>query len=173
MPRRSIEPEGRPAGPRQPGEASCPKGQTATPSFAGSLSWGVRAGESGTATSAKPKKRRFNTYVWATLALVASSECVAAAELDPSSGLIIADSWQLVRGHCTACHSAKLVTQQSGDAKRWLGLIRWMQETQGLWQFDQQTESKIITYLATNYPPTAKSRRPPLRPHEMPANSHH
>jgi hypothetical protein len=78
--------------------------------------------------------------------------------------------WQLVRNHCTACHSSRLITQQRGSADQWLAMIRWMQKKQNLWPFEPDTERRIITYLAQNYPPQADRRRAPLPPDLMPPN---
>jgi hypothetical protein len=78
--------------------------------------------------------------------------------------------WQLVRNNCVGCHSAKLITQQSGTESHWLGLIRWMQAKQNLWQFEPATEQKIIAYLAANYPPQEGRRRAPIPPDLMPPN---
>ncbi|WMC10293.1 hypothetical protein PU634_14610 [Oceanimonas pelagia] len=94
----------------------------------------------------------------------------AAAELDPQTGFIIAPGWETVRNNCTACHSAKLVTQNSGSREHWLSLIRWMQEKQGLWAFDAQTEDTILSYLSTAYGPKTGARRPPLRMDQLPEN---
>ncbi len=89
-------------------------------------------------------------------------------EYDKSSGLKIAKGFEIVRANCTACHSAKFITFQRGDRDTWLAMIRWMQRTQGLWQFDAKTEDTILTYLETNYPPGKSSRRPNLKPNELP-----
>ena len=91
-------------------------------------------------------------------------------ELDPLTGLKMTGDWEVVRNHCTACHSPKLITQQSGSAAQWLNMIRWMQKTQNLWQFDPETEKKIIGYLAENYPPQEDRRRAPIPPDLMPPN---
>ena len=91
-------------------------------------------------------------------------------ELDPISGLKMTGDWQIVRASCTVCHSAKLVTNQRGTADQWLTMIRWMQDKQNLWQFDEVTEGKIIAYLAENYPPVAAQRRAALSPDMMPPN---
>jgi hypothetical protein len=88
--------------------------------------------------------------------------------LDAESGMVIDENWQLVKAHCTVCHSAKLLTQQRGSRETWLHLIRWMQDTQGLWQFDEITQSSILDYLELNYAPSAVSRRNPLAPSLMP-----
>ncbi len=95
---------------------------------------------------------------------------VAEPALDPATGFRMTGDWELVRANCTACHSAKLITQQRGSSQQWLTMIRWMQEKQNLWQFDPVTEEKIITYLAENYPPSDAQRRAALPPEMMPPN---
>ena len=90
--------------------------------------------------------------------------------LDPLTGLRMTGDWQLVRNHCTACHSSKLITQQRGSAGQWLAMIRWMQKKQNLWPFDPDTENRIIAYLAENYPPQAERRRASIPPDLMPPN---
>ncbi len=90
--------------------------------------------------------------------------------LDPLTGLKMTGDWELVRNNCTACHSSKLITQQRGSETQWLGMIRWMQRKQNLWPFDPDTESRIIAYLAENYPPQADRRRATLPPDLMPPN---
>ena len=105
------------------------------------------------------------------VALGAVGQGIAAEpEIDPFTGLKMTGDWQLVRANCVGCHSARLITQQRGSESHWLGLIRWMQEKQNLWQFEPQTEQKIISYLAENYPPQADRRRAPIPPDLMPPN---
>ena len=101
---------------------------------------------------------------WASLAVAED------AELDAYTGLKMTDNWELVRNNCIACHSPKLITQQRGSAGQWLNMIRWMQEKQNLWQFDPDTEEKIINYLAANYPPQDDRRRAAIPPELMPPN---
>ncbi|MDM8569221.1 hypothetical protein QUF50_06900 [Thiotrichales bacterium HSG1] len=72
-------------------------------------------------------------------------------KIDLASGMVIDDNWELVKASCTGCHSAKIVIQQGADRNTWLEIIRWMQEEQGLWQFDADTENKILDYLSKNY----------------------
>ena len=96
----------------------------------------------------------------------------AGPQVDPGSGLVIDAGWELVLGHCTACHSARLVTQNRGSRETWLSMIRWMQESQGLWPFDTVTEDAILDYLSRNYAPAASSRRAPLARELLPANPH-
>ncbi len=104
------------------------------------------------------------------LALVASTGLAEEPALDAFTGLKMAGDWELVRNNCVACHSAKLVTQQRGSKEQWLKMIRWMQKSQNLWQFDPDTEARIITYLAEYYPPREQSRRAPIAAELMPSN---
>jgi hypothetical protein len=87
-------------------------------------------------------------------------------EIDPSSGFIIKPGFEMVRAHCTACHSAKLVTQNHMSRERWLSTIRWMQKTQNLWPLPQEEE--ILDYLSANYGERSMGRRAPLPEHLMP-----
>ncbi len=104
-------------------------------------------------------------------ALAAFGQGLAAEpEIDPFTGLRMTGDWQLVRANCVGCHSARLITQQRGSESHWLSLIRWMQDKQNLWQFEPETEQKIISYLAENYPPQADRRRAPIPPDLMPPN---
>ena len=96
------------------------------------------------------------------------STSASSAEIDPDSGLTVADGWETVRANCTACHSAKFISFQRGDRDTWESMIRWMQKTQGLWLFDKKTEDTILSYLAANYPPGKSSRRRNLSPAELP-----
>lgn len=63
-----------------------------------------------------------------------------------------------VVNNCTNCHSAKLVTQNRMDSKRWNETIKWMQEKQNLWELGKDQE-KIVNYLVTNYPIQKVGRR--------------
>jgi hypothetical protein len=90
------------------------------------------------------------------------------ATVDETTGLIVAPGWQLVRAHCGGCHAHALVTAQRADRQSWLAIIRWMQDTQNLWQFDPATENGILDYLAENYPPEPNRRRAPIPPHLLP-----
>jgi len=103
-------------------------------------------------------------------ALPAVTGAAGTGRLDPATGLVVDDHWELVRAHCTVCHSAQQVTQQRADRQRWLELIRWMQRTQGLWAFDPATEAALLDYLARHYGPRegAPVRRPPLAPELRP-----
>ena len=74
------------------------------------------------------------------------------------TGLVEALGLKEVVNNCTNCHSAKLVTQNRMNKERWIATIRWMQETQNLWDLGNN-EDIIVNYLVTNYPPKKKGRR--------------
>jgi hypothetical protein len=103
------------------------------------------------------------------LFLVVATPSSATDEFDRQSGLIIDSGWELVRAHCGGCHSHRIVTSQRADRQTWLDIIRWMQATQNLWQFDPPTEAGILDYLSKNYPPQAGRRRAPIPPNLMPS----
>ncbi len=92
----------------------------------------------------------------------------ASADIDPASGLIMRPGWQQVRAHCGGCHSHAIVTSQKMGRQSWLEMIRWMQDTQNLWQFTPEVEKQILDYLAQNYPPQANRRRAPIPVSLMP-----
>lgn len=74
------------------------------------------------------------------------------------TGFVEGEGLMLVVNNCTNCHSAKLVTQNRMSKERWLATIRWMQETQNLWDLGNN-EEPIVNYLATYYAPVHKGRR--------------
>ena len=80
---------------------------------------------------------------------------------DIASGLIAEGDYLIVKAHCTACHSGKLVTQNRATREGWEEMIRWMQKTQKLWQLGDH-EDKILDYLAKHYPPEDVGRRKTL-----------
>ena len=92
----------------------------------------------------------------------------SADDVDASSGLIKNPGWEQVRAHCGGCHSHALVTAQRADRNTWLEIIRWMQATQNLWQFQPEVETQILDYLAANYPPQPNRRRAPIPTSLMP-----
>lgn len=74
------------------------------------------------------------------------------------TGLIYDEGFEEVRAICTSCHSAKLVIQNRATRDGWEQMIRWMQETQGLWDLGI-AETKVLDYLAKNYAPQETGRR--------------
>ena len=110
-------------------------------------------------------------YLASVAALLAAAVVLAdEPELEAFTGLKKAGDWELVRNNCVACHSARLITQQRGSKEQWLAMIRWMQKSQNLWQFDPDTEARIVGYLAEYYPPRQQSRRALLPAELMPPN---
>jgi hypothetical protein len=99
------------------------------------------------------------------LSLLAVS--AGAAQVDARTGLVIAPGFEVVSVQCTVCHSAKLITQNRADRDGWLAMIRWMQDTQGLWSLGDN-EPLVLDYLAKQYGPLAEGRRPPLPPELLP-----
>lgn len=85
-----------------------------------------------------------------------------------SGGLVQDDGWELVFAHCSACHSLQMVTSNRGDRATWLRLIRWMQETQNLWQIEPVSEARLLGYLERNYGPEEAVRRAQLPAHLLP-----
>lgn len=90
------------------------------------------------------------------------STIVSAEKIDKETGLVMDKDFEVVKQNCTVCHSAKLITQSKMDKVSWRETIRWMQEKQGLWEFDPKTEETILGYLAKHYAPTRSFRRAPL-----------
>jgi hypothetical protein len=74
------------------------------------------------------------------------------------TGFVEGDGLMLVVQHCTSCHSAKLVTQNRMSKEKWLATIRWMQETQNLWDLGLN-EEPILNYLSTYYALNEAGRR--------------
>ena len=105
---------------------------------------------------------------FAALMALTLSANAAKVKYDKATGLKVAPGMDVVIANCTVCHSAKFITLQKGDRDTWLQMIRWMQKTQGLWEFDAKTEDTILTYLEKNYPPGKASRRPNLKLKDLP-----
>ncbi len=90
--------------------------------------------------------------------------------IDPVTGMKMAEHWELVRVHCTVCHSPQQYLRQKGTASTWSDTIDWMQKSGGLWPLDRETREKIVTYLAENYGPDAVFRRAPIPGNLLPSN---
>ena len=99
--------------------------------------------------------------------LLALAVPTSAAEVDAKTGLVKAPGFEVVSTQCTVCHSGRLISQNRADRAGWLAMIRWMQETQGLWPL-AENESLVLDYLAGNYGPLSVGRRRPLPPELLP-----
>ena len=75
-----------------------------------------------------------------------------------STGFVAKEGYMKVVQNCTGCHSSKLVTQNKMSRERWIATIKWMQETQNLWDLGPN-EKIIVDYLAKYYAPEKKGRR--------------
>lgn len=82
-------------------------------------------------------------------------------EIHQPTGFIVDEGMQETITNCTSCHSAKLVTQNRMSKEGWINTIRWMQETQNLWNLGPNEEI-ITSYLAKHYAPTETGRRKAL-----------
>lgn len=78
------------------------------------------------------------------------------------TGFVAEEGYMTVVNNCTNCHSALLVTQNRMSRESWEATIRWMQETQNLWDLGKNEEI-ILNYLATYYAPEKKGRRQNLQ----------
>lgn len=90
-----------------------------------------------------------------------AKEVVVIDGIEVESGLKFDEGYEIVRDQCSKCHSLELVTQNRASRSGWEENIRWMQETQGLWDLGE-LEGPILDYLAKNYGPKKSSRRPNL-----------
>jgi hypothetical protein len=104
-----------------------------------------------------PQKQEALTTEPDTLMVVQTTD-----SLDLSTGLVIDDALPLVKGNCTGCHSAKLITQNRASREGWKSMIVWMQETQKLWDLGEN-EDEILDYLAKHYAPEQIGRRENLK----------
>ncbi|HEY8553528.1 MAG TPA: hypothetical protein VIL43_03190 [Burkholderiales bacterium] len=95
--------------------------------------------------------------------LAAAAGHAADKPIDPKTGLVIDEGFEIVSAWCTACHSARLITQTGMTRARWLETIRWMQDTQGLWDLGEK-EDEILDYLARNYGVPERPAQPGVIP---------
>lgn len=119
----------------------------------------------------KAKLRNALGALLVALTLPAAHAQGKAPEIDPETGFVVATGFPVVKAYCTACHSAKLVTQAGKSRASWIESIRWMQRTQGLFDLGP-AEGEILDYLATHYGIKAEVggmlKLVPLPPHLMP-----
>lgn len=50
---------------------------------------------------------------------------------------------------CTACHSSRLVKNQTMSRERWDQTLRWMTERHGMQPLDGEERQRVLDYLAT------------------------
>lgn len=83
---------------------------------------------------------------------------------DAETGLAVDANLPLIKAHCTACHSSKLITQNKFTRTGWVDKIRWMQKYHKLWDLGP-SEVAVLDYLEKYYGPSKQTfdgRRKPL-----------
>jgi len=89
---------------------------------------------------------------------------------DPSSGLLMAPDWELVRNNCIMCHSMMIVVAQRGTRTRWERTLEWMRTQAGMPELSPDVAHRILRYLEVHQAPIAVGRRRPIPPDLMPPN---
>ncbi|EAL8807452.1 cytochrome C [Campylobacter jejuni] len=74
------------------------------------------------------------------LVLFLSASWAQNLEINPDTGLIIDPDSPLVEANCLACHGSNLITNMHASRKAWLAAIRWMQDSEGLWEIEPELE---------------------------------
>ena len=92
--------------------------------------------------------------------LFLSISCLFAEyKINPDNGLIIDTNVELVENHCLACHNSGLIVNMNANRDAWIAAIRWMQESEGLWEIPAEDESKLLDYLVKHYGEKYSTRR--------------
>lgn len=110
--------------------------------------------------SSSPDTQKDGNNIPDKMVIVSDSEDIEGG-IHLSTGLIADEGLNAVIAHCTGCHSSKLIIQNRASREGWVSLIRWMQETQNLWDLGD-SEEEIVSYLTKNYAPEGQGRRAPL-----------
>ena len=121
-------------------------------------------------TATSPPRRPSNDAAQAPLAIVKDSQAAIDPMVDPATGLIIDDGWELVRTACVSCHSPQQFLRQRGTRSTWVEIVHWMEQKGGLGQLPVELETKIVDYLVKHHGPTGSYRRAPIPPLLLPAN---
>ena len=105
-----------------------------------------------------PNFSAFKNHTETTTLLKEVDENIIENGIHLRTGFVYAEGLMTVINNCTNCHSAKLVIQNRMSKEHWNETIRWMQETQNLWDLGLDQEI-IVNYLVTNYPVEDTGRR--------------
>lgn len=89
---------------------------------------------------------------------------------DPSSGLLMAPDWELVRNNCIMCHSMMIVVAQRGTRTSWERTLEWMRTQAGMPELSSDSAQRILRYLEVHQGPIAVGRRRPIQADLMPPN---
>ena len=79
---------------------------------------------------------------------------MAAAIAAPGANLgtlVPGDGEDLVRTHCTTCHSAQIIIQQELPRAEWDELLVWMVEEHAMEPLHELDRERILSYLQTHY----------------------
>lgn len=91
--------------------------------------------------------------------LLSLSVVWAEYKINPDNGLIIDENVELIENNCLACHNANLIINMNANREAWLTTIRWMQDSEGLWEIPADDENKILDYLTKHYGEKYNTRR--------------
>ena len=75
----------------------------------------------------------------------------AQAEESDYGVLVEAEGVEETYAYCSACHSERLVAQQGLTREKWIEMLEWMVEEQGMAEIEEPDYSKVIDYLSENY----------------------
>lgn len=92
------------------------------------------------------------------------------ANAQAAGDFVDGENSDLVTATCTRCHSASLVTQNSGSRDVWQLRVNLMQSAHGMPAIDAAMQEAIVGYLATYYGQKAAARRAALAPEFLPDN---
>lgn len=91
--------------------------------------------------------------------LFSLSFLLAEYKINPENGLIIDENVELIENNCLACHNSSLIVNMNVNREAWIATIRWMQESEGLWEIPVDNENKILDYLTKHYGEKYNTRR--------------
>ena len=86
------------------------------------------------------------------LKLAACIAVSAAQAQDAEFGVLVeAEGVEETYIYCSACHSERLVAQQGLTREKWIAMLEWMVEEQGMPEIEEPDYSRVIDYLAEHY----------------------
>lgn len=91
--------------------------------------------------------------------LLGASSLFGEYKINPENGLYIDENVELVENHCLVCHNSSLIVNMNAGREAWIAAIRWMQESEGLWEIPVDDENKILDYLTKHYGEKYNTRR--------------
>tara|TARA_R110000850_G_scaffold99_58_gene684 strand:+ start:6391 stop:6750 length:360 start_codon:yes stop_codon:yes gene_type:complete len=90
--------------------------------------------------------------LWPILFATTFTPAVVSAGEDPEFGaLFIAPGVEETFYTCTACHSERIVAQQGLSRDKWVDMLDWMVEEQGMQEIEEPDYTVIVDYLSEHY----------------------